>query len=80
MNKQVRARFWLEVILGTVTTILFLVTLVWRDWIEIVFRVEPDGGSGLLEWTIVAVLLVATVALFTAARAEWRRAQTGAQA
>jgi len=76
MNSQLRTRFWLEAILGAVTAILFLVTLLWRDWIEIVFRVEPDGGSGLLEWTIVALLLVATVALFTAARAEWRRAQT----
>lgn len=78
MNRQVRSRFWLEVILGTVTTILLLVTLVWRDWIEIVFGVEPDGGSGLLEWTIVGVLLVATIALFTLARSEWRRAQASA--
>jgi hypothetical protein len=75
---EVRARFWLEAILSVLTTGLFVLTLVSRDWIERIFHVEPDGGSGALEWLIVAVLLVVSIALIVAARTEWRRARTAA--
>jgi hypothetical protein len=34
-----------------------LLTLLWRDWIELVFRVDPDAGSGALEWAFAAVAL-----------------------
>jgi hypothetical protein len=69
-----RMRFWVEAALAALTTALFVLTLVSRDWIERIFHVEPDEGSGSLEWLIVAALLVASVALITAARSEWRRA------
>jgi hypothetical protein len=75
---EVRARFWLEAILAALTTGLFVLTLVSRDWIERIFHVEPDGGSGALEWLIVAVLLVVSISLIVAARTEWRRARTAA--
>ena len=61
--------------MGTITAVLFVVTLVWRDWIEILFDVDPDEGNGLLEWSIVGALLVATIILFVLARYEWRKAQ-----
>ncbi len=75
MRKALRGRFWLETGMATVTTFLFVITLVWHDWIEIVFNVDPDRGSGLLEWSIVGALLVVTIALFTFARYEWRKAR-----
>jgi hypothetical protein len=75
---EVRARFWLEVILAAVTTALFVVTLVSRDWIERIVHVEPDAGSGSLEWLIVAGLLVVSLALIAAARTEWHRGRTSA--
>jgi hypothetical protein len=34
-----------------------LLTLLWRDWIELVFRVDPDAGNGALEWAFAAVAL-----------------------
>jgi hypothetical protein len=78
MKTSLRVRFWLETVLALITGILFVVTLVWRDWIEMVFHVDPDQGSGTLEWLIVGVLLVITVALFFMARYEWRRTRTAA--
>ena len=75
---QFRARFWLEAVLATLTTALFILTLISRDWIERIFHVEPDEGSGAIEWLIVAALLVVSISLIAAARTEWRRAQTAA--
>jgi hypothetical protein len=74
MRKTLRWRFWLETSIAIVTGILFVVTLLLRDWIEIVFGVDPDNRSGALEWLIIAALFVLTITLFSLARYEWRRA------
>ena len=76
MNKSARIRFWIAAALAAIAGGCFVATLVWREWIELVFGVEPDGGDGSLEWAIVGVLLVATVVLAWLAHAEWRRATT----
>ena len=73
---KVRTRFWLEAILAALSTGLFILTLLSRNWIEIVFGVDPDKSSGSLEWLIVAALLVASIVFVAMARAEWRRPQT----
>lgn len=75
MRKALRWRFWLETGMAIVTSILFVITLVQRDWIEVVFGVDPDSRMGTLEWLIVAALLVVTITLFTLASYEWRRAR-----
>ena len=76
MIKGIRLRFWIEVGMATLTGILAVITLIWKDWIEILFHVDPDSGNGSLEWMIVGILLVVTITLFFLARYEWRRAQT----
>ena len=75
MRKALRGRFWFETSLAIVTGILFVITLVWHNWVEIIFNVDPDQGSGLLEWLVVGALLVVTIVLFVLARYEWRKAQ-----
>jgi hypothetical protein len=73
MSRTVRRRFWLESILSAASAVLFVVTLFWRDWIEILFRVEPDAGTGSLEWLIVAVTAIVAATSFILARSEWLR-------
>lgn len=74
MTNALRRRFWIEAGMAVVTAVLFLATLVQREWVEMLFRVDPDRGNGSLEWTVVAALVVATLALSTFATYEWRRA------
>ena len=69
-----RVRFWVESILASVTAVLFIVTLFWHEWIELLFGVEPDGGDGSLEWLIFGGLAAITVVFAVLARADWRRA------
>ena len=76
MKDVLRLRFWIEAGFATLTGVLFVITLFWHDWVEIIFGVDPDQGNGLLEWSIVGALLVATIVLTVVARFEWRRAQT----
>ena len=72
---QLPRRFWLELGLAGFSAFLLLLTLVTREWIEIVFRVDPDHGNGSLEWLIVVAALVATVTFSVLARLEWQRAR-----
>jgi hypothetical protein len=70
-----RRRFWVETALAATTAVLAAVTMVSREWIELVFGVDPDHGDGSLEWLIVAGALAACVLFSALARAEWRRAR-----
>lgn len=73
MSRMVRTRFWIETALAALTTVVLLVTLAWKEWIEAIFGADPDGGDGSLEWAVVAALLAVSVTLSAMARAEWRR-------
>jgi tetrahydromethanopterin S-methyltransferase subunit E len=76
VKKGLRLWFYPEAILGLITGVLFVVTLFSREWIELVFRVDPDQGSGALEWAVVIGLAVVTVVMAFLARYEWRRASS----
>jgi hypothetical protein len=76
-SNALRSRFYVELILAVAALVLALVTLVWNDWIEIVFKVDPDAGNSSLEKAIVVVLLAAAILAAWLARTEWRRAATG---
>jgi hypothetical protein len=82
MRKQdaLGAAFYVELLLSVAALVLALVTLVWNDWIELVFKVDPDAGNGSLEKAIVGVLVAAAVICGWLARTEWRRMRTAAQA
>ena len=69
-------RVRLELGLAIASAALAVVTLISREWIELVFGVDPDNGSGSLEWLIVALLLALSIAMYTIARWERRAAVT----
>jgi len=72
-TKTVRKRFWLELSCGVLGAFLFLLTLITREWIELIFRVDPDRGSGAAEWAIALTLLAVAALSFTLAHREWKR-------
>ena len=53
---------------------LCVLTMVWPDWIEGVFGVDPDHHTGSLEWMIVVALGLAAATSAMLARWQWRRA------
>jgi hypothetical protein len=74
MNDKLRVRFWVETSLALISGFLFLLTIIWKDWIEKVFGIDPDAHSGTAEWSIVLVCMVVTATSVALARYEWRRA------
>ena len=76
MRNALRRRFWLETGMAIVTSIVFVITLVRNDWIELAFGVDPDSTNGTLEWLIVGVLVVVSITLFALASYEWRNPRT----
>jgi hypothetical protein len=70
---NLRPRFWIMSGLGFVSALLGVLTLFEAEWIEVVFGLDPDGGSGALEWSIVTVGLLLSLLSSLIARSEWRR-------
>lgn len=74
MNRAHKVRFSIDTAFASLALGLLLLTLVFPDWIELFFGVDPDGGNGSVEWAIVGVLALTTIVFAALARAEWRRA------
>jgi hypothetical protein len=69
-----RVRVWTERVLACLSALLAVTTLVWQEWIEFVFRVDPDRGSGALEWAVVGACVAVSVASGALARRETSKA------
>jgi hypothetical protein len=69
---------WVRLALAVSSAVLLVGTLAWPDWIEIVFRVDPDRGSGWLEWATVSVAFVLMVTFSAGARRQWRASRPAA--
>jgi hypothetical protein len=74
MNKILPGRFWVEILLASLTGLLALITPIMPDWIEFVSGWDPDQHDGSVERAIVIGLFIVTAAIFTVAALEWRRA------
>lgn len=77
MNPKPRTSFWIESALAAVAAALAAANLVWRDWIEWIFGVDPDQHSGSAEWLIVGALFTAALVLALLAGKEWRTRRVG---
>ena len=65
-------RFWADAASAVACAALLLLTAAWPTWIERIFGVDPDAGSGLIEWAIVAVLAATGYTAALHARSQWR--------
>jgi hypothetical protein len=68
-----RPRFWLELLVVVASLTLWVATLIWPDWIELIFKVDPDEGSGSLERALTILLPAVGFAVAFVTAREWRR-------
>lgn len=76
MERRLRLRVRLETIFATIGLVLSALTMLWPEWVEEVFGVEPDAGSGALEWAIALGFLVVALILGLLARRGRQRLRT----
>ena len=72
MLKDGSRLYRIETSLAAISGVLGVVTVFWRDWLEVTGW-DPDRHSGSVEWLIAVALIAAAVALGTMARREYRR-------
>lgn len=77
MHLTPRSKLTADLILAAAAAVLAIVTSISREWIEFLFGVDPDGGSGAAEWGIVAGLGVVALAATLAARRQWALVHAG---
>jgi hypothetical protein len=70
--EKARKRLRFEIGLAIISGLLFLITLVSNEWIEIVFGVDPDGGDGSLEWLITLSTAIIAIIAIILVRSDWR--------
>jgi hypothetical protein len=73
MRPRASARFRVELGLAISLVVFAVVTLLSRDWIEVVFGVDPDHHAGWLEWLIVMGFAVGGLITSMLARRDWLR-------
>jgi hypothetical protein len=73
MAHKAGSGFRVRLALTTMSSGLLVVILARHDWIKILFRVDPDHGSGWLEWLIVVLAFALTLTFLISARQERRR-------
>jgi hypothetical protein len=67
--RQLPTRFWIEAVVAGIGAVLFLLTLITREWIEMLTGLDPDGGSGTIEFGLaIGLLAVATLSAWSARR------------
>ncbi|HZM38843.1 MAG TPA: hypothetical protein VFB94_06995 [Acidimicrobiales bacterium] len=72
MRTRLKTRMTIEGLLGLASLALAVLTVVNKEWIEELTGLEPDAGSGALEWGIVIAFGLAAVLL---GRMAWRDRQ-----
>ena len=73
MRRNFARRFWLETAACGISIVLFGLTAGWPDWIEVLFRTDPDHDSGRVEWLILTISLATSLWFAMLAWREWRR-------
>jgi hypothetical protein len=70
---------WFETVLAVLAGLLAVVTAIDAEWIEWLLGVDPDGGSGALEWALAAGLGAASLTLAVVSRRSHLRSRTAAE-
>jgi hypothetical protein len=66
------SRVMVESLLAALSAAALVLTSLWPQWIEGLFGLEPDGGSGETEWGLALGLAALTIVFIARARRAWR--------
>lgn len=73
-HMKLSRRTSVEAALAIIAGVNLVLTALWREWIEVIFRVDPDGGSGSVERALLIGSAVAFALFVGLAARDWRTA------
>jgi hypothetical protein len=74
MSVEARRSFT-EAGVAATLSLLAVLTAFHPNWIELVFGIDPDSGSGLIEWALVLVPALIAIACAAVAYRKWNSAR-----
>jgi hypothetical protein len=74
LRSRLGTPFWAAGGAAMLSLLAFVAAVLWQDWIEVVLRVDPDGGNGEVERFVAVACAVGAVAFGLLADRRWRRA------
>jgi hypothetical protein len=77
MSRMQKRLVGFETAVAGLAGLLAIVTIFWRDWLEMMFGWDPDHHNGTAELMIIGALAAVSVLLGSAARwqtVRWKRA------
>jgi hypothetical protein len=75
-GRQLRRWFWVDLCAAVASLLVLAATVVSPTWIESVSGLDPDAGSGAVEWWYAALAAGVAAGSSLLARAELRRSRT----
>jgi len=78
-KRQTRRRFWAENGLAVLAATLALASLVQPEWVEAALGLDPDAGSGAVEWAVTILATAIALLLAWLARVEWILGRVGSK-
>ena len=75
--RLLRVRVRVEMAIALSAGVLGILTIFWRDWIEVLTGWDPDQHNGSVEWILVVGLLAVAATVGFAARRHWRLLTAG---
>jgi hypothetical protein len=64
-------RLRLEIGLAALSVLMFVATVAWPEWIEMVFGIDPDHGDGSLESVIMGMTALCAIGASLRVRSDW---------
>lgn len=72
-SRNLPLRFWMQSALAALSAVLFVLTLITREWVEALTGFEPDNGNGTFEFALAIALFALSVLTGTTATRTYRR-------
>ena len=72
-RNRLLTRVWVQVFLGLMSAAFLALTILFPDWIEILFGLAPDAGDSSAEWVLALSWAFVSVLMFAFAGRTWRK-------
>jgi len=72
-SRRLPTKIWVELLLGSTSTVLLMLAIVLPNWMELLVRLTPDAGDGSAERGFALLWAAISLLMFALAGRAWRK-------